>query len=102
MTGRHVLLMHGTADRITDPRMSARYVHEIETIAASASFISVTGDKHAMLGRPKVWNAVTVGYVLSVVCGVSSGDATAESGTARDQNANVVAMALAGQAALVV
>jgi hypothetical protein len=94
--------MHGTADRITDPRMSARYVRDVEGIAASASFVSVTGDKHAMLGRPKVWNDVTVGYVVSVVCGVSPLDRTAESGTAHDQNANVVAMALAGQAALVV
>ncbi|MCW2494922.1 alpha/beta fold hydrolase [Jatrophihabitans sp.] len=102
MAGRHVLFLHGTADTVTDPRMSARYVREIEPIAASASFISVTGEKHAMLGRPGVWNDLTVGYVLSAVCGVSPAQESTADGTADGETTNVLAMALAGRAALVV
>ena len=101
VAGRHVLLVHGTEDRITDPRRSKRFVREVESIAAAASFVAVDGDKHAMLRRAAVWNRLTAGYLLAVLCDVPP-DSTAHGGTGGDELTNVLQMALAGQAALVV
>ena len=101
LAGRRVLLAHGTRDRITDPRRSQRLVGEIEPIARSATFVAIDGDKHAMLGRPDVWNALTTGYVLGALCDVPP-DASARDETGGAQLTNVLQQALAGQAALVV
>ena len=101
VAGRRVLLVHGSDDRITDPRRSKQFVREVEPITVSASFVTVEGDKHAMLGRASVWNALVTGYVLAALCAVPPGS-TGERGTADDQTTNVLRLALAGQAALVV
>jgi dienelactone hydrolase len=101
LIGRRLLLAHGTKDRITDPRRSKRLVRDVESIARSASFVAVDGDKHAMLGRPRVWNELTTGYVLGAVCDVAPGS-TPSRRTANDNTTNVLIQALAGQAALVV
>jgi dienelactone hydrolase len=101
VAGRRVLLAHGTEDTITDPRRSKRYVGEIETIARSATFVAVEGDKHAMLGRPKVWNSLAAGYVIAALCDVPP-DAPRGGETVDDETTNVLVQALAGQAALVV
>jgi len=101
ISGRRVLLAHGTGDRITDPRRSKRLVADLESIARSATFVAIDGDKHAMLHRPGVWNALTAGYVLGALCDVPPGDALGGE-TGSDQMTNVLVQALAGQAALVV
>lgn len=101
VAGRRVLLAHGSLDRITDPRRSARFVSEVAPITRSATFVSIEGDRHAMLGRPRVWNALTTGYVLAALCDVPpSGSAPGE--TTNPELTNVLTQALAGQAALVV
>ena len=101
VAGRRLLLAHGTKDRITDPRRSAWFVGEVEPIARSASFVSIEGDKHAMLGRPQVWNDLTSGYVLGALWDVPPGRSPAgESGNT--ELTNVLVQALAGQATLVV
>ena len=101
VTGRQVLLVHGSADRITDPRRSKRFVENVEGLASSASYISVSGDKHAMLRRPAVWNALASGYVLAALCAVPPGSGRPGE-TAGDETTNVLQMALAGRPALVV
>jgi alpha-beta hydrolase superfamily lysophospholipase len=101
VAGRRVLLVHGTGDRITDPRRSKRFVQEVEGLASSASFVAVEGEKHAMLRRPAVWNALASGYVLAALCAVAPGTGQARE-TAGDETTNVLQLALAGQAALVV
>ncbi len=51
LAGRRVLLAHGALDRMTNPRSSAAYARAAAGTAASVSYVSVTADKHAMLGR---------------------------------------------------
>ena len=56
LAGRSVLIAHGSADRITDPAASARYVEKIRPTALSAQFREVAGENHALLRRPGVWS----------------------------------------------
>ena len=57
--GRTVVLAHGTADRITDPRATTRYAGKLRASGLAVACFSVTGDKHAMLHRPADWSALT-------------------------------------------
>ncbi len=96
LRARRVLIAHGALDRMTDPSASAAYARSAESVAASVTYVSIEADKHAMLHRPRVWTELTTGFVLAVLCGRTP------QGTEQDATTNVLAMALAGQAALVV
>jgi alpha-beta hydrolase superfamily lysophospholipase len=85
---RHVLLVHGTRDRTTSPRHSAAFVRAAHGIAASASYVAVHREGHAMLRRALLWHEVTAAYVLARLFGV----APTRPGTASD----VVKRVLAG------
>jgi dienelactone hydrolase len=96
LAGRRVLIVHGDGDRMTSPQGSASYARAAEKVAESVTFISVTGEHHAMLKRPRLWHELATGFVVGVIFdrrpdGTKSGDTT-----------NVLTRALAGQAALVV
>jgi hypothetical protein len=65
-------------------------------VAASASFVEIHGERHAMLHRAALWHSLTTGYVLAVLCGVRPAE------TDRSPGANVIAKVLAGDASLVV
>jgi pimeloyl-ACP methyl ester carboxylesterase len=101
VAGRRVLFAHGTRDRITDPRRSAWFVGEVAPITRAASYVAIEGEKHAMLGRPGVWNDLTSGYVLGALCDVPPTTMPTR-GSMGTQLTNVLVQALAGQAALVV
>ena len=94
--GRHVRVVHGSRDRITSAKASAAWTRRAATVAASASYISVHGERHAMLHRAALWHSLTTSYVLAVLCDV----APAETDTS--PAANVVAKVLAGDPSVVV
>lgn len=96
VTGRRVLLVHGAADRMTDPRASAAYARRAEPFAESVTFVSVEGEKHAMLRRAPFWHGVAAGFVAATVLGRTP------DGSGTSDTAKVVAGALAGEAQLVV
>jgi pimeloyl-ACP methyl ester carboxylesterase len=96
MTGRHLLVAHGDRDRITSPQGSAEWTRQAAEVAASAGYVTVRGERHAMLHRAALWHGLTTAYVLAVLCGVQP----SESDNA--PAANLVAKALAGDAGLVV
>jgi predicted alpha/beta-hydrolase family hydrolase len=96
VAGRRVLIAHGDRDRITNPRASAAWAQAVAPIAASVTYVTVTGERHSMLRRAKVWTKLTTGYVLGVLC------PTTHYETGREETTNVLEMALAGEAALVV
>jgi dienelactone hydrolase len=96
LTGRRVLFAHGTSDRMTSPAASAALAARAAGLAASMSYLSVEGEKHAMLGRPGLWHDLSTGFVLGVLYDKPPG------GTADETTTNVLAKALAGQASLVV
>lgn len=96
VTGRRVLIVHGDADRMTDPRASASFARRAERVAESVTFVSVEGERHAMLRRAGLWHDVAAGFVAATVLGYSP-DRSGKSDTAK-----VLAGALAGQTELVV
>ncbi|MFN2517899.1 MAG: alpha/beta fold hydrolase [Jatrophihabitantaceae bacterium] len=93
---RRLLIVHGSLDRMTSPSASAAYAHAAARVAASVTYVTMQGDRHAMLRRATVWYGLTNGFVLGVLC------AKQPDGTAGAQTTNVLTKALAGQASLVV
>jgi alpha-beta hydrolase superfamily lysophospholipase len=96
VTGRHLLVAHGDRDRITSARGSAEWTRKAAGVAASAGYVAITGERHAMLHRAALWHALTTGYVLAVMCGVRPSE------TDNSPAPKLVAKLLAGDADLVV
>lgn len=94
VAGRHVLLAHGDHDRVTSPKASAHYVEAAQGVAATASFVRVTGEAHALIRRASLWHRLAAQYVAAAVLGMSF------DGTDNDAVTNVVRQALAGAPAL--
>ena len=93
--GCDVLVVHGDGDRITSPKASAAWTRRAATVAASAAYVSVRGDGHAMLRRARLWHEVTADYVVARMLGDAPGDTLGD-------RAGVVAQVLAGEPSLVV
>ena len=96
VAGRHVLVVHGDRDRITNPQESAAWTQRAARVAASASYVGIRDGRHALLQRPGLWHSLTTAYVLAVLCNVPPAE------TDSSAAANVVAQVLAGNASLVV
>ncbi|PZF80717.1 alpha/beta hydrolase [Jiangella anatolica] len=65
LAGKHVLLMHGSADTTTDPRLTAALAAELSGVAASCRYLPVHGDGHALLRHPAVWHREVTRFVLA-------------------------------------
>jgi pimeloyl-ACP methyl ester carboxylesterase len=96
MAGRHLLVAHGDRDRITNPRASAAWTQQAATVAASAGYVAVQGEGHAIVRRAALWHSLTTSYALAVLCDVPPAESE------RSPGANVVTQVLAGDASLVV
>ncbi|MDT4989619.1 MAG: hypothetical protein QOI74_3713, partial [Micromonosporaceae bacterium] len=96
LAGRDLLVAHGEHDRITSATESAAWTQRARTVAASASFVSIHGDRHAMLRRASLWHSLGTSYVLAVLCGVPPDEADDSPAAA------VISKVLVGQATLVV
>ncbi|MBE7186792.1 alpha/beta hydrolase [Jatrophihabitans endophyticus] len=92
LLGRRLLVAHGRADRMTDPRESARYTAAAAAVAASASYVAVDGDRHAMLRRAALWHGLATGFVLATLLDVAPGESVG------GDPANLVVKALDGTA----
>jgi predicted esterase len=67
LRGRRVLLVHGTADRITDPRASEAFAAALAGIARSAAFVRVPAEGHALLRRRGAVDALAAAFSLHAV-----------------------------------
>ncbi|WP_116948361.1 alpha/beta hydrolase [Jiangella endophytica] len=65
LAGKHVLLMHGSADTTTDPRATAALAAALDGVAASCRYVPVSGDGHALLRHPSVWHREVTRFVLA-------------------------------------
>jgi alpha-beta hydrolase superfamily lysophospholipase len=75
LAGKHLVAVHGTRDRITSPRATARYVDRAATVAASARFVELPGLGHYMFRGLGRWNDVAVSETLGMldtVAGITS------------------------------
>ena len=64
-----VLLMHGTADRMTDPRRTAVIAHRWGEDGVDVTHLRVRGEKHAMLWRASLWHRTVADFVTRAVLG---------------------------------
>jgi fermentation-respiration switch protein FrsA (DUF1100 family) len=96
VAGRDVLVVHGERDRMTSPVNSAAWTQRARAVAESAAYVSVSGERHAMLHRAGLWHSMATSYVLATLLGVPPAE------TADTPGANVIAKVLAGDTSLVV
>jgi len=64
---RRVLIMHGTADRWTDPHGSLTFARRARAISADLRRIEVHGVGHTMLRRAALWHGLTTYFVQESV-----------------------------------
>jgi predicted NAD/FAD-binding protein/dienelactone hydrolase len=64
---RRVLIVHGDADRVTDPRGSLDYQRRAVADGTEASLIKIPGAGHAMLHEPSRWHGLVTGFVTEEV-----------------------------------
>ncbi|MGH8860741.1 MAG: alpha/beta hydrolase [Jatrophihabitantaceae bacterium] len=96
LAGRRVLIMHGDADRMTDPRASASFARSAEAVAEAVTYVGVGGERHAMLRRASLWHRLSTAFVAATVLGRGA------EGSVGTEIANILGKALAGEAVVVV
>lgn len=73
--GTTVLIMHGLADRMTDPRGSYAYARDVAHSGGDLVRFELAGEGHAMLRRSPVWSRLVCSFTLEVL-GVPTTDGT--------------------------
>lgn len=63
LAGKDVLVVHGTADRWTDPVASREYVTAARTAGARATWVPIDGVGHFMLRRRRRWRRLVIDFV---------------------------------------
>lgn len=94
--GARILIMHGTRDRMTDPRTSAAWAVRARAAGAQVSYVSVRGARHAMLRRARLAHDLASGFILGALWDMPA------AGTADGPATNPLRRALAGEPSLVV
>ncbi len=61
LPGRRVLLVHGTADRVTSPAETWAYAERARAVTRTAT-IEVGGTEHAMLRRARLWHRLAADF----------------------------------------
>ena len=67
LAGRAVVVLHGTRDRTTSPRASARFVARTTPFARRALYLDVPWSGHGMLLRASTWHRLTAAFVAAIV-----------------------------------
>lgn len=67
LSGRRLLIVHGTFDKVTSPRASARFADRARAAGADVDFVSMRGETHAMLLRARRWHALTTQFTLDAL-----------------------------------
>jgi alpha-beta hydrolase superfamily lysophospholipase len=67
--GTHVLLMHGTRDRITDPRRTQVIARWFAEAGVAVRHIRVEGESHAMLRHAREWHEMVAHFLVGALLG---------------------------------
>lgn len=89
---RRLLIVHGRADRVTDPAASCAYAGAVAPAAASCCWVGVRGEGHVLLLYPGLYRDLVAGFVLGAL-----GLAAAPGGPVTGWHRRLVRRALAGQ-----
>ncbi len=68
LSGRRVLIVHGSQDRIADPARSAAVAHDLRR-SADVGYIRVVGGKHAMLARHRSFDGFATDFATATLLG---------------------------------
>ncbi|MBO1332282.1 alpha/beta fold hydrolase [Streptomyces sp. VRA16 Mangrove soil] len=74
LTGRHVVVLHGTSDRVTSAPEAAVCVRRARGTAAGAAMALIRDGDHAMLRRAHVWHRTAAAVVAHLVDPEEHGD----------------------------
>jgi predicted esterase len=69
LTGREVLVVHGTQDRIAVPDRAVRLADSLVRSGVDLGFVHVEGAKHAMLRRGRVFERAAADFVAATLLG---------------------------------
>ncbi len=72
LTGRRILIVHGTMDRIASPGRSAALARTLGR-QADVAYVAVEGGKHAMLRRHDVFDGLAAQFAAATLLGQASG-----------------------------
>jgi alpha-beta hydrolase superfamily lysophospholipase len=75
IAGRHLRVLHGTADTWTPPATSKAYVERGRAVAASASWTPLEGAGHFMLRRLSTWKRFVEDSVTEILTATSHEEA---------------------------
>jgi alpha-beta hydrolase superfamily lysophospholipase len=67
LAGRHLVVVHGSRDRVTSPRATRRFVARASDVATSARFVELPGLGHYMFRGLGRWNHVAVTETLGIL-----------------------------------
>ena len=67
--GVAVLLVHGSADRITDPRRTAVLARRYADSGVDLRYVTVEGGSHSMLKDATLWHDTVADFVTDVLLG---------------------------------
>jgi predicted esterase len=67
LADRRILLIHGSSDRMTSPRLSEQFAQRLRACGIANSFVEVVGDKHGMLRQPRIWHDLTAGFLITTL-----------------------------------
>jgi pimeloyl-ACP methyl ester carboxylesterase len=73
ITGKRILVVHGSADRIASPARSAALADRLSHWA-DVAYITINGGKHAMLGRHGVFDRLAAQFAVWTLLGVPAGE----------------------------
>ena len=99
LRGKQVLIVHGSADRMTSPARSAEFANALVGVADQVSYVEVPGERHAMLRRRDAFDGLAAAFVTGTLLG--AGSARTGRRTETGPLANILQQALAGQRWLV-
>jgi alpha-beta hydrolase superfamily lysophospholipase len=68
LAGRPTLIVHGTEDRVADPRRSAALAKDLAR-TAPVGYLRVTGGRHAMLGHRSVFEGAAADFARATLLG---------------------------------
>jgi alpha-beta hydrolase superfamily lysophospholipase len=68
-TGMPVLLMHGTKDRLTDPRRTAALASRFTAAGVDVRHVQIDGGDHPMLRQANRWHDTVTDFVIEVLRG---------------------------------
>jgi pimeloyl-ACP methyl ester carboxylesterase len=62
LDGRTLLVVHGSADRVTSPRASRRFAARAADAGATVGYLAIPAEGHAMVLRWRRWHRLAVGF----------------------------------------